>query len=292
MRQVAFGSTGLTVSRLGLGGYPFGGVNHAHGWDPWSADGRRAAVATINHALDRGITYIDTAPSYGRGNSERVIGEVMRKRRDECVLATKVGWQGMDAAAVVASVRESLGRLQTDHLDIVQFHGGRYTDADFAHIMEGGPLEGLRRLRESGEIGHIGLTAEEPWTARPFLHSGAFDMLQLCYNIIYQSAACHVLDEATEHGTGIATMRTMTSGIFQRTVAALAPEWDAAHDLYDACLRYVLSDSRVHVPIVGMRWPAEVDRNVALAEVEPAFDIAGLPRMTAGIYQAEDAEMA
>ena len=71
MEMVQFGATGLTVSRLGLGGYPFGGVNHARDWDPFTEAGREAAVETVNRALDRGINYIDTAPSYGDGNSER-----------------------------------------------------------------------------------------------------------------------------------------------------------------------------------------------------------------------------
>jgi len=147
MEQVALGNTGLHVSRIGLGGYPFSGVNHARNWDPYSAEGRRTAFATIHRALDLGINYIDTAPGYGDGHSERLIGEVMRTRRDECVLATKVGWKGLDAAAVKESIRMSLQRLGTSYLDVAQFHGGRYTEADYAHVMHGGPLEALRELQ-------------------------------------------------------------------------------------------------------------------------------------------------
>jgi len=65
MLNVPLGKTGLMVSRLVLGGYPFGGVNRANDWDPWSAEGRKTVIKTINHALDRGITYIDTAPAVG-----------------------------------------------------------------------------------------------------------------------------------------------------------------------------------------------------------------------------------
>jgi len=56
MRKVVLGRTGLEVSRIALGGYPFGGVNLAQGWDPWSDDGRKTAVATIQRALDLGVT--------------------------------------------------------------------------------------------------------------------------------------------------------------------------------------------------------------------------------------------
>ena len=291
MEHVVLGNTGLRVSRIGLGGYPFSGVNHARNWDPYSAEGRSTALATIHRALDLGINYIDTAPGYGNGHSEHIIGEVMRTRRDECVLATKVGWQGLDGAAVKESIHQSLERLGTSHLDVAQFHGGRYTEADLAHIVDGGPLEALRDLQRSGEIRFIGLTAEEPWTSRPFLESGEFQVVQLAYNLIYQSAAVHVLDDARQRGIGVVTMRTMTSGIFQRILGSLAPEWPAARDPYEVCLRFVLCDPRVHVALVGMRWPEEVEHNVRLVkDFDPPLDVSTVPRLTAEVYGAEDAE--
>lgn len=288
MDHVDLGTTGLRVSRIGLGGYPFSGVNRARNWDPYSAEGRRTAIATIHRALDLGIDYIDTAPGYGDGHSERIIGEVMRTRRDECVLATKVGWQ-LPRAAVTASIHQSLARLGTSHVDVAQFHGGRYTEADYDHIVHGGPLEALRDLQRSGEIRAIGLTVEEPWTALPFIASGEFQVVQLAYNLIYQSAALHALDAATERGVGVVTMRTMTSGILQHILQSLAPEWAAARDPYEVCLEFVLSDPRVQVALVGMRWPEEVDRNVRFVEAfRPRLDVAAVPRLTADIYGSED----
>ena len=89
---------------------------------------------------------------------------------------------------------------------------------------------------------------------------------------------------------GVAVMRPMTSGILQRIAQYLAPEWQTAHDLYEASLKFVLSDSRVHVANVGMRWPEEVARNVAMVEsFQPTFDMAHLPRLTAEIYKTDDA---
>src|ERR1700722_1916893 len=131
MQRITLGRTGLNVSRIALGGYPFGGVNRANGWDPWSDEGRRTAIATIHRAPDLGVNYIDTAPAYGDGNSERLIGEVMRTRRAECVLATKVRWDGLGKQAGIDSGRESLGRLNTDRIDLVQFHGGMYTTEEY-----------------------------------------------------------------------------------------------------------------------------------------------------------------
>lgn len=291
MKRTILGKTQLHVSRIGLGGFPFSGVNRARDWDPYSSEGRKTAIATINRALDLGVNYVDTAPGYGDGHSERIIGEVMRTRRDECVLATKVAWKGLESGAVKQSIRASLKRLNVDRVDVAQFHGGRYTAEDVDHIMHGGPLEALQELRQNGEVGHIGLTAEEPWTALPFLESGEFEVVQLAYNFIYQSAAMHALEVAQRRQIGVVTMRTMTSGILQHILASLAPEWLEARDAYDVCLGFVLSDPRVHTALVGMRWPEEVERNVAFVEeFTPSLDVSTVPRLTAGIYAAEDAD--
>ena len=104
-----------------------------------------------------------------------------------------------------------------------------------------------------------------------------------------QAAARHFLIEAAKVNAGVVTMRTMTSGIFQREAQFLAPEWQSARDLYEVALKFVLSDSRVHAGIVGMRWPSEVERNIQLLEGwEPAVDFASMPRLTFEVYKAED----
>lgn len=285
---VRFGKTNLTVTRLALGGYPFGGVNLARGWDPFSPEGRAQAIETIHAALDAGINLVDTAPGYGDGNSESIVGEALQGRRDGVVLATKVGYHG-SPTDVRESVEASLRRLRTDAVDVIQFHGGMYTSNEVRHILDEGLLDMLVAMREEGKVRFLGFTVEEPWTARPLIASGAFDVMQVRYNVIYQGAALHVLNQAREAELGVSVMRPMTSGILQRMARYIAPEWLTASDLYEICLKFVLSDSRVHVANVGMRWPDEVAKNVALASsFEPPFEMADLPRMTAHIYQTQD----
>jgi aryl-alcohol dehydrogenase-like predicted oxidoreductase len=285
--KIRLGRTDLQVTRLGLGGYPFGGVNRARAWDPFTPEGRATAIRTIHAALDAGINYIDTAPSYGKGNSESIIGEATARRRNDFVLATKVGAWEESAARVAASVEESLRRLRTDVIDIIQFHGGMFEPEDVARLLSW--VEVLAKLRDRGLVRFLGFTVEEPWTARPLIASGVFDMMQVRYNLIYQSAAEHVLDEARAQDMGVTVMRPLTSGIFQRLASYLAPHWQEAHDLYEVALKFVLSDSRLHLPNVGMRWPEEVTANVALVEsFRPEFDMAELPRGTAAIYQTDD----
>ncbi len=286
--RVRLGRTDLQVSRIALGGYPFGGVNRARDWDPFTATGRATAVSTIHAALDAGINYIDTAPSYGEGNSETTIGQATQDRRDRFILATKVGYDGLSPDDVLRSIENSLRRLRTDHIDVIQFHGGMYTSAQVEHITQN-LLDPIEKLRSQGKVRFLGFTVEEPWTARPLIATGRFDVMQVRYNLIYQSAALHVLNDAREKDMGVAVMRPMTSGMFQRIAHYLAPKWQSANDLYEVALKFVLSDSRVHVANVGMRWPDEVARNVELvSSFKPPFDMADLPRFTASIYKTAD----
>ncbi len=288
MQKRKLGNTNLEVSPIAIGGAAFSYVHHAAGWDPLSEDGRKVVYETLNTALDRGINYIDTAPAYGDGYSEALVGEVMKTRRKDCVLASKV-WYELDHQGVIDSAHASLRRLQTDHIDIMQVHGRMYTPAEVEHVLHGGPLDALLELREAGKIGHIGITSEEPWTVIPFLEHEAIEVYQVAYNIIYQAAARHFLIEASKANAGVVSMRTMTSGIFQREISFLAPQWQSAHDPYEVALKFVLSDSRVHAGIVGMRWPHEVEQNVRLLDGwEPPVDFATMPRLTFEVYKAED----
>jgi len=288
MQKRSLGRTGLQVSPIAIGGAAFSYVQKSRNWDPMTDEGRQVVVDTLNAALDHGINFIDTAPAYGEGYSETLVGLVMKDRRDECVLASKV-WYDLDAKGVEESVHNSLSRLQTDHIDLMQIHGLMYSPDEVEHVLHGGPLDTLIKLKEQGKIGHIGITTEEAYTVLPFLNYDDIETYQIAYNLITQSPARHFLIEAEKVNAGIVTMRTMTSGIFQREAAFLAPEWAAARDLYEVSLKFVLSDSRVHAGIVGMRWPEEVRANVALIEGwTPPTDMADMPRVTFGLYKAED----
>jgi len=214
----------------------------------------------------------------------------MKSRRKECVLASKV-WYELDRQGVIDSVHASLQRLQCDHIDILQIHGRMYKSEEVRHILDGGVLDALVQLKQDGKIGHIGITSEEPWTLMPFLPLSEVEVFQIAYNLIYQAAARHFLIEAAKVDAGVVTMRTMTSGVFQREMSFLAPHLPEK-DLYEIALKFVLSDSRLASGIVGMRWPAEVERNVQLVEAfVPPVDFATMPRLTFEVYKADDAAL-
>lgn len=288
MQQRKLGRTDLMVSPIAIGGAAFAYIQQSSDWNPLSDDGRHTVYQTMHRCLDLGINYVDTAPAYGKGYSESLVGHVMKTRRDDCVLASKV-WYELDDQGVIESVHESLKRLQTDHIDIMQIHGRMYTPADVEHILHGGPLDALQKLKQEGKIRYIGITTEEPWTVIPFLTQDSIDVYQIAYNLIYQAAARHFLIEASKVNAGVVSMRTMTSGVFQREASFLAPQW-TQEEMYDMALKFVLSDSRIHAGIVGMRWPNEVEHNVRILESwTPPIDFVTMPRLTFEIYKAGDA---
>jgi len=269
MQYRTLGRTGLRVSEIGFGGAQVGIPNYMETWDPSGDREQQTIIDALNRALDLGLNYIDTAPAYGDGISEEVLGRVIAKRRDECIVATKVS--SYDAQSVIASVENSLRCLQTDLIDVLQFHGGAYPEEDVDTILNRGGLEAFQKLRDQGKIRFMGFTAELPsGGVSRLIATGAFDVMQIRYNFTYQ-CACDFIDpsgvmrEAEAQGMGIVTMRTMTSGLFQRLMRASFPQLAGAH-LDTFLLNYVLSNPFIDVALIGMRRAQEVEQNNSVSD--------------------------
>ncbi len=269
MQYRTLGRTGLKVSEIGFGGAQVGIPNYMETWDPQGAREQQTILDALNRALDLGLNYLDTAPAYGEGTSEEVLGRVVARRRDEIVLATKL--TDYDGKSVIESAENSLRRLQTDVIDLLQFHGGDYEKDDLDTIFDGGGIEALHKLRDEGKIRFLGFTAERPsGGVSALIASGAFDAMQIRYNFTYQGACDFinprgVMREAEDQNMGIAIMRPLTSGIVQRLLPKAFPQLADA-DLSAFLLNYVLSNPLVDVAIIGMRRVEEVERNNALSD--------------------------
>lgn len=137
------------------------------------------AVEALNRALDQGITYVDTAFGYGNGQSETWVGEVMKTRRKEVWLATKINKREADEAMKI--IEGSLKRLQTDHLDLIHIHS--MTDnADLA-AAEAGVLKVLYKLRDQKVTRAIGITSHtDPLVLKTALERHDFDCTQMALN--------------------------------------------------------------------------------------------------------------
>jgi aryl-alcohol dehydrogenase-like predicted oxidoreductase len=269
MQYRALGRTGLEVSEVGFGGAQAGIANYVEPWDVRGAAEQHSVQDALERAIDLGLNYVDTAPAYGDGLSETVLGPVVARHRSSLVVATKVTHR--EPAAIAASVEGSLRRLRTDVIDVLQFHGGWYPDEDVRAILDRGGAEALARLRDDGKVRFTGFTAEGPsGGVSRLIASGLFDVMQVRYNLMYQHTCDHVnregvMREADARGMGILTMRTLTSGTFQRLAALALPEL-AGVDLDALLLSYVLSNPLVDVALVGMRRAREAERCAAVSD--------------------------
>ncbi len=267
------GTTDLEVSRIGFGGAPLGLQGYLDGEDKSSDEFERRARRAVRAALEGGITLFDTAPGYGDGRSEEIMGRALEGRRDGVVLATKFGgWQRGEAAALERQLTESLRRLRTDHVDLLQVHGGYYRQEDAAVLLEGGVMEWAQSELERGRCRYLGLTAETAsGPLERLLESGRFDVLQVAYSFIYQSHCDYqrgpkgVIPFAREQGLGILSMRTATSGFLQRVMKQEFPQVPT-EEVTALAIRFALSTPEVDCALIGMRNEREVAMNIALAD--------------------------
>jgi hypothetical protein len=278
MEYRTFGRTGQQVSSLGFGGGPAGVPNYLMDWDSSSPETQAGVERAVRRALDRGITYFDTAPGYGGGISESIIGRALGADRSRVFLATKTPMDRRDPAGIRESLETSLRLLQTEYVDLLQFHGVWYTDDDATTILERGCIDTYERLRDEGKVRYLGFTAESPnGPVERLIRSGRFDAMMICYNLVYQSAGAFrsrvnppetVLSQARARQMGTVTMRTLTSAILQRWIAQVAPAAAEAIDWSAALLGFNLSHPQVDVAVVGMRSAEEVDRNANVVDQE------------------------
>jgi aryl-alcohol dehydrogenase-like predicted oxidoreductase len=282
MHTRTLGRTGLTVSEIGVGGAQFGLKNYMGTFDPFTGAAQEVVSATVHRALELGYTYFDSAPGYGDGRSEEMMGVALKGRRADITLATKVSGGQWTPAQIRASVEASLRRLQTDVIDVIQFHGGWYPAQDVDLILNGGGLAEFQKLRDEGKVRFLGFTTEGPSAGvEALIATGAFDTMQVRYNLMYQHVSdwhnnTGIIRQAEEHEMGIILMRPLTSGVFQRLMAEAFPEIDVL-DVGRLLLNYVLSDPYVDVALVGVREPRFVELNNAISDdVASRIDLAAL----------------
>ena len=222
------GSHGPPISVIGVGAWAVGG-----GWGPQDDD---ESIAALHRSFDAGVNWVDTAPVYGRGHSEEVVGQVVREHGDGILVFTKVGrnWYGSPDGTVVNDLRpssirfeleQSLKRFGRDHVDLYQFHW-----PDFS---TGTPVEESWRtmadLVEEGKVRWIGVsnfTVELLERCERIRH---VDSLQSPLSLIDRTALRELLPWCQAHDTGFLAYSPLASGLlsgsFDRArVEALAPE--------------------------------------------------------------------
>ena len=199
------GTTGETVSAIGMGGYHIG-----------KQSSPEESIHLIRQAIDRGITFMDNCWDYNDGISEVRMGQALRDGyRTKVFLMTKM--DGRTADSYNKQLEQSLGRLQTDMIDLVQFHEViRMEDPDRI-FAPGGAIEGAIAARQAGKIRFIGFTGhKDPAVHLRMLetaqkHNFHFDTVQMPINVMdahFRSFAKEVMPVALKQGVGVLAMKT------------------------------------------------------------------------------------
>jgi aryl-alcohol dehydrogenase-like predicted oxidoreductase len=280
------GGTGLRVSVLGFGGACIGFA---------PMPDAPAFVRLLRRARALGINLFDTAPDYR--DSEPLLGRAFRGRRADLVLAkagrvqrrVAGGWVAYELwaqAGVLRTIEESLRRLRTDYLDLVQLHS-----PPLRVLEDGQALAALERAQAQGKVRHIGISADGP-EARHAIALGRFATLQISYSMLHQEPGDELLDLAVARRLGLIIKQPVANGLADRTERPPQPEWALQWEVAqrmdlsllgapgrrtEGALRWLVADPRIATAIVGTTQLAHLEGNVAVAR-QP-MDGAGRQRL-------------
>lgn len=211
MRYIHLMGLDVDLSCLGFGGWQLGG----HGWGKVS---EREVVKAINRAINAGVTLFDTAPAYGLGRSEEILGKSLGARRKSIIIATKVGlvWKSNETIEtftdssptnIEREVDMSLRRLKTDYIDLYQIH---WPDPNT-------PIEdtllAMEKLKQSGKIRCIGCCNFPLGLLKESLKYGEIKTVQIPYNLIDRKVEEHVLPFCKERGIAVLAYSPLARGL-------------------------------------------------------------------------------
>jgi aryl-alcohol dehydrogenase-like predicted oxidoreductase len=218
MHYRKLGKTGLTVSEIGFGAWAIGGPSGASGTPlGWGKTSDDESLAAIRRARELGVTFFDTADSYGFGRSESLLGIVLSRKREDVVIATKVGVardadgrlrKDFSREHIQYAVDGSLKRLRTDYIDLYQLHNPTIADLRRDDIHEA-----MDRLQEVGKIRFWGVSVSTPEEGIEVIRNGWGYALQVLYNAINQAPAKELFPLAKEKGYGIIARVPLASGL-------------------------------------------------------------------------------
>lgn len=229
MEYRILGKTGLRVSRMGFGGIPIQRIDAA---------GTRTLMQKL---VDAGVNYIDTARGYTV--SESYLGEALEGLREHFVLATKSMARSKEAMAKDIDI--SLGNLRTNYIDLYQVHNPNMAQLEQV-IAPGGALEALLEARDSGKIGHIGITVHSVEVFERALELDWVETIMFPYNIVETQGEA-LIQECAKRNIGFIDMKPLAGGAIEDATLAL---------------RFVCSNPNVTLTIPGMADPAELTQNL------------------------------
>jgi aryl-alcohol dehydrogenase-like predicted oxidoreductase len=297
MQSRQFGNTDLVVSAVGLGCARIGGL--------FESAGHKATLHLLERAVDEGITLFDTADMYAQGESERLVGQALRPRRDQVVIATKFGYllpgqqrwtsrvkpllkplvtrlglrgrfisiagqsqprhQDFSPAYIVAAVEASLRRLKTDYVDIYQLHS-----PSSEVLMRGDFVKPLERLREQGKIRYWGVACEDASDVMTALQLAPLRAVQVGVSALEQDALDSAIPMASSLGVGIIGRQVFASGLLTRPLEGIEP-------------RFIDTQTKRYRLMQYAKLVEKTGRSRAEMAVQYALSIEGLSVVLAGV---------
>lgn len=299
MQKRHLGDTDLAITPLGLGTFALGGEGWPAAWGPQDDN---ASIATIQHALDLGINWIDTAAVYGFGHAEEIVARALHGRSDRPYIFTKGSRTptadgkiagNLKAASLRKEVEASLRRLQVDVIDLYQIH---WPDPD-ADIEEGWTT--LARLRDEGKIRHIGVSNFNVQQLSRAQRIAPISSLQPSYSLLKRDVEKEELEFCLQHNIGVIVYSPMASGLLtgtwneQRVKDLPSTDWRSRSADYtpprlhrnmalaetlasigrshgrsagEVAIAWTLRHPAVTAAIVGGRHPAQVDEIIGAGD--------------------------
>ena len=318
MQYRDLGRTGIKVSEIGFGAWAIGGAADAGGAPlGWSGSNDDESLAAIRRARDLGVNFFDTADSYGFGRSESLLGIVLSRKRQDVVIATKVGVvrrssgelrKDFSKQHIFLAVDGSLKRLRTDYIDLYQLHNPTIADLERGEIQEA-----MDRLQDSGKIRFWGVSVTTPEEGIEIIKQDWGYALQVLYNVLNQAPARELFPLAKQKGYGIIARVPLASGLLTGKYRqdAVFPSDDvrqnfltarrleeatarvdevksiiggAARSISEGALRFVLADDAVSTVIPGARNARQIEGNVAAIEGKLPADVVEKLRSRLGDY--------
>lgn len=268
------------VSLVGFGAWQLGNL------DNWDGPDHDEAVQLVKQAYDLGVNFFDTAPNYGQGNSERILGEALKDVREHVFFNTKVG-HGPDGAyeftpeGIRRSVRRSLEKLQTTYLDSVILHNPE------RYILEGKSdlIDTLKALKSEGLIRKYGVSIDTLEELETVLDNLEVDTIEIMFNIIHQEPKAR-FDEVEKRHILLVVKVPLDSGWLtgkydrSSTFEGIRSRWDkktietraeivddiaqilGTRDLVAPALRFIMDFPAVGTVIPGTKNLAQLKSNV------------------------------
>jgi aryl-alcohol dehydrogenase-like predicted oxidoreductase len=277
LRTAPLGATDMSITRVGFGAWATGGGGWQFGW---GSQEDRESVAAIRYAVDEGINWIDTAPVYGMGHSEEVVGRALGEiaAADRPYVFTKCGLifdrddpaagpsNVLAAASIRREVEDSLRRLGVERIDLYQVH---WPPADGTPLAEYWAT--MQDLKREGKVRAVGLSNHDLRAVGEAESIGHVDSLQPPFSLIHRGAAADLIPWCAAHDTGVIVYSPMQSGLLtgrmtaERVAIMPDDDWRARHeDFTGAALRRNLAVAEalrpvarrldVPVPAVAVAW--------------------------------------